>query len=283
MIQCARLRVRNKEYEAEFHNQEGELWLVLTQSTGKKLFVHVRKSTSKVRGTTDLYELKKDEVPYVEQYLSGKLVLHRGADVDHVVYNRIKQGELTHKPTATLEYPEFTSESSTTKFIPFSTDRNIAVMAGKSKANADNVDRTAIADEELGSVVSVVVGPQHSLAVFDSGEMQVLDPPKGAVTPILGKSSGPAFSRVDGQAWTEDSVLAHLKTRLASQLWDRLGIGFFGAKTPQGITSMRQAGTLREIVSIARERLAKADKDRNPDVDAFYKEVIELGHKVGIH
>lgn len=280
VIQCVRLQVGKKEYDAGVHNQEGEYYFVLPQSTGKKLFIHIAKSTIKI--SADLYKVNDYEVPYVEQYLAGKLVLHRGADSDHPVYNQIKQGTLVAKPTATLEYPEFTSESSTTKFIPFSTDRNIAVMAGKAKANADGVDRTAIADTELGSVVSVVVGTQHSVAIFDAGEIQVLAPPKGHAAPIFGKTSGPAFSRVDGQAWTEQSALEHVRARLASQHWNTLGVGFFGAKTPAGIESMRQATTLRQIVTIARTRDAKADKDRHPDVAAFYKEVIALGAKLHI-
>lgn len=277
VIQCVRLLIGSQEFEAEHHDQDGEGWLVVTMPTGKKLYIHINKSIE--RDPTGRLKVKDQEAAYIQQYLTGTLVLHRGAGQDHPAYADVRRGRLTPKPTATLEVPEFTGESSTTRFIPFSTNPHIATMAARALARDAVID---VSNVEMGAVVTVTVGPSHSLGVFDTGEIQVLDPPVGAVLPVLGRTIGPGHARVDGRPLDQAAALDYLRRRLASPHWNTLGVGFFGPKTPDGIERMRNAGSLQAMVEIAEAKLAANEPRRNPEVAGLYGEAVELGRQLGL-
>jgi hypothetical protein len=281
VVQMLSVRIGGTDYDAGWDDSNGVGFFVITAKTNKKLFLY-RKVVREVDRGKQIYELEGPEAVYAQQWFNGKLVLHRGAGSDHAVYNDIKQGLIRPKPNANVNVPDFTSENSTTRFIPFSTSRMVATMAAKARANTYD-DTDDITDTEVGVVATVTVGTQNSIGIFSVGEIQVLDPPVAQVTVIAGKTIGPGYKRVDGKALNNATALAYIRDRLSETYFDTLGSGAFSWKVPSGIDKMRKATTLQEIVRLAREKKNDVDKRRNPEVAALYDDVDKIGIALNIN
>lgn len=266
------VKIDGRILPADFDQYES---LVKIPIGSKALFIHQSKHFK--RGENNVFVLtNEDYLPFIRNWLGGSLMLYRGVNSEHAVYDQAKLGLTPAKPGASSDIPAFTSDSSSTRFIPYSTSRDIAVMASKTNpredANHDLGQEAAGPDAEVGVLVRIQVGTSHSIAIFSIGEIQVLDPPQGLAIPVTGRSLQYG-NRLDRGPLDDATIIHHLQERLSDPVWNNLGKGLLGPKVPDGIKKMREAlatGDWRTALRIAEEKTRTRDKDRHPMVEELY-------------
>jgi hypothetical protein len=257
----------------------GEKYIVVPLPTGKLLWVHEKKSVLET-GTPRELKLTPAEDGLAQQYLTGALHLYRGMLATHVVAADGWRGILSAKPTANSDEPEFTSETSTTRFIPFTSDRNIAVMAGKSGYSGPPIDELAH-NTAIGMVIEVTVGPNNSLCMFDAGEIQVLAPPQGTATAIV-RGTHISGRRIDGLpdlTALDQGRFSYIGHVLKDARWADEGAGFFSSKVPDGIAEMRQAydrGRIWDVFAIATRKHGQASQNRSTKTRTLYEYLAKM-------
>lgn len=268
-----KLEIGEKEYNAEYDGT----WVIF-QKNGQKCWLYLGKCVSFDR-TAQKFKAKKYIIPYIESWINGNLILYRGVDSGHVVYEHAKQGLAPPKPDAELLEPEFTGEHSTTKFIPFSTSRDIAIMAAKNSSRESvGSFEGAAADQEIGVILRIKIGAEKSIGIFDDGEIQVLDPPKAYVLPVIGTTLQYG-NRLDRGHLDQASILQYLHEVLDDPMWNDLGVALIGHKVPDGIQKMRRflrAGNWREVLALADDKCSTTDARRHPETSKLYASLKSL-------
>ncbi|MBC8754537.1 DUF4157 domain-containing protein [Kordia sp. YSTF-M3] len=273
--QTYRLNVGTKHYTA---NHEQENWITFTK-VGHKCWLYIGKSVfAKKENNTYVFTADAHIVPYINNWLSGHLVLYRGVDSGHAVYADALHGRAPAKRQATNDIPEFTSDSSLTRFIPFTTSRDIALMATKSSSH-ESGDRhgatAANAADQIGVLLRVVVGTGNSVGMFDAGEIQVLAPPVARVIPVTGATLQ-GTNRLDRNPLDSAAVIHHLRERLNDTMWSSLGKGLIGRKVPSGIAAMKQflkSNNIQGILDLATTKNKTTDSKRHPETTEVYRAV----------
>lgn len=277
------LDVGAKHYNANYENVSG--WVTF-QKNGQTCWLYIRKC---LNYNKDLRRFVASDfiVPFIESWIGGNLILYRGVDAGHAVYDQAQRGLAPAKPDATEDIPSFTSDSSLTRFIPFSTSRDVALMGAKSSSN-EGGDRHGEAaqgpDDQIGVMLRLQVGTENSIGIFDDGEIQVLAPPLARVIPVIGTTLQYG-NRLDRGALDAEAILRHLHERLDDPMWSNIGEAFIGRKVPDGVERMKnllQRDDWQGILDLAQTKYASEDVRRHPETKELYRSLSELRKKVGI-
>lgn len=224
-------------------------------------------------------------LPHIQSWIDGNMVLYRGVNEGHVVYGEATQGLAPAKPGANLMEPDYTSDNSNTRFIPFSSDRQIATMAAKTdpREGASEPRAPSHGGDQIGVLLRVIVGTGYSIGIFDSGEIQVLNPPQAEVIPVTG-STVFGGRRLDGISMDETAILQHLHELLDDPLWGQLGKGWLGWRiVPTGVKAMKKLlarNDWRAVLQIAQERVAVKEADRHPQTENLYERLGKLRQQI---
>jgi len=270
----------------------GNKFLVVRTGPGgrNRLWLHKGKSVTNIHGGIHgaCYGLTPAEDQLANNYLTTFIQLYRGVSITSPGASDAKLGVSRPKPSATMEEPDFTSEHSTTKFVPFSTDRQVSIAFAKSSFREGNKDKLEwlLADEPYGVLVTVQVNDLYSLCIFDIGEVQILKPPTGSAQMLTPGSSVPinvADSELSVPLDATAPDFAELGRLLNSPAWNSEGSAFFGTKTPDGIEKMRLAYNQAhywDIFRIAKRKSDKPDSNRSQKVIDLYEGLREILQRV---
>ncbi len=281
-----RLRIGAVWYRAEHIRLGGNADYLVVRFGGKRLWVHIAKSIIPAGAPTD-FAIKPAEDAVARNYVAGTLRLYRGVGTLSAGAKDAKNGVLKPKPDATDETPDFTSEHSTTKFVPFSTSRATSIAFAKSAFREKGGQLGwLLPDDAFGILVTVTVNTGYSLCIFDIGEVQVLAPPTGTVT-MLTAAGAEAVNLADNEMPVltplDRGYFAFLEHLLNNRIWDSHGVGFFGAETPEGILRMRAAcaaGRYWDVFRIAKQQSARASATRSATVRDLYEGLTRIFQKL---
>ncbi len=273
------LEIDGKNYAA-YYDGDTPGWVKFPRG-GNTCWLNLQKSAAVFDAARQKFVVPAETVPYVKNWMGGKLILYRGVNVGHAVYEEAQRGEAPEKPDAKEAVPDFTSDSSTTRFIPFSTDREIGMMGVKSSSE-EGGDRMGYVpqdeDEQIGVLLRLMVGTGSTIGIFDPGEIQVLSPPLARVIPITGKSLH-YNRRLDSQPLGAEAIIAHLDEQLNDPMWSSLGVGLLTNKVPSGVAEMRHrlaAGNWKGVLRYAVVKHNSEDPRRNPRTSELYRMLDQL-------
>jgi hypothetical protein len=266
----------------------GNQFLVVRVGPGgrNRLWIHKGKSVTNIHHAPygACFGLSPAEEQLANSYLTTSIQLYRGVSITSPGASDAKIGVSRPKPSATMEEPDFTSENSTTKFVPFSTDRQVSVSFAKSSFRNGNQDELEwlLADEPYGVLVTIQVNDHYSLCIFDIGEVQVLKPPAGR-TELLTPGNYVPLNIADSELSVPLAATAHdfseLGRLLNNPAWSSEGSAFIGTKTPDGIEKMRLAYNQAhywDIFRIAKRKSEKPDSNRSQKVIDLYEGLREI-------
>ncbi len=284
-----RLKIGALYYEAEERTVTGTLNVFFVVRVGpggrNRLWIHKEKSVMPFNVGLNAHELHPREDLLANNYIRASVQLYRGLSITSPGASDARGGISRPKPSATMEEPDFTSDNSTTKFVPFSTDRAVSMSFAKSSFRSGNPDKLEwlLTDEPYGILLSIRVNTLHSLCIFDIGEVQVLNPPRatvelltpaGAYNPV---NIANAELSVPLNATAPD--FAELGRLLKHTAWDTEGAAFIGTKTPDGIQKMRLAlnqGRYWDVFRIAKKKSEESDSRRSRNVIELYQGLQEI-------
>jgi len=277
-------------YDAQEQTVTGTNNRFLVVRTGpggrSRLWIHKGKSATDIHDGVHgaCFGLRPAEDLLANNYLTGGIRLYRGVSVTSPGASDAKLGISRPKPSATMDEPDFTSENSTTRFVPFSTDRQVSVAFAKSSFRGGNPDKLEwlLADEPYGVLVTIQVNTLCSLCIFDIGEVQVLKPPTGRTELLTPGNAVPvnvANSELSVPLDASAQDFSALGRLLNNPVWDSEGEAFFGTKTPDGIEKMRLAYNQAhywDIFRIAKRKNDKPDSNRSQRVIDLYQGLMDI-------
>ncbi|HLD64955.1 MAG TPA: hypothetical protein VJA19_02820 [Pseudomonas sp.] len=284
-----RLKIGARYYDAEERTVTGTVNVFFVVRVGpggrNRLWIHKDKSVTPFNVGLNAHELHHAEDQLANNYLTASIQLYRGLSITSPGASDARSGISRPKPSATLEEPDFTSDTSTTKFVPFSTNRPVSMSFAKSSFRSGNPDKLEwlLADEPYGILLTIRVNTLNSLCIFDIGEVQVLNPPRATVELLTPAGAHNPVNIADAELSVPLNAaapdFAALGRLLGNTAWDAEGVAFIGTKTPDGIQKMRQAfnqGHYWDIFRIAKKKSDEGDSRRSQKVIDLYEGLKEM-------
>jgi len=284
-----RLKIGALYYEAEERTVTGtaNVFFVVRVGPGgrNRLWIHKGKSVTPFNVGLNAYELEHAENLLANNYLTASIQLYRGLSITSPGASDAQKGISRPKPSATMEEPDFTSENSTTKFVPFSTNRAVSMSFAKSSFRSGNPDKLEwlLTDEPYGILLTIRVNTLCSLCIFDIGEVQVLNPPIATVEQLTPAGAHNPVNIANAELSVPLNAaapdFAELGRVLRNPAWDTEGEAFIGTKTPDGIQKMRLAfnqGRYWDVFRIAKKKSEEGNSRRSQKVIDLYQGLQEM-------